>query len=134
MSLWVHISAGAEPIYLQIAGQIYDAVRKGVLGAGDNLPDVNTLSAKIVVNPNIVSRAYEILQQQGLIAIKHDGQRVILQFNPSLAQSFSREMLIEHLDQLIRKATNLGLSTDEIGNLFISRLGISTNTPSPKGP
>ena len=134
MSLWVHISAGAEPIYLQIAGQIYDAVRKGVLGAGDNLPDVNILSAKIVVNPNVVSRAYEMLQQQGLIAIKHDGQRAILQFNPSLAQSFSQEMLIENIDQLIRQAANLGLSPDKLGNLFLSRLEISTNTPSLKGP
>jgi GntR family transcriptional regulator len=134
MSLWVHISAGAEPIYLQIAGQIYDAVRKGILGAGDSLPDINTLAAKIVVNPNVVGRAYEILQQQGLITVKQDGQRVILQSSLSPGHSFSRQMLTENIDQLIRQADNLGLSPDEIGTLFSSRLKMSTNTPSPKEP
>src|SRR5205814_1931695 len=49
-------TAGREPIYRQLAGQIREGVARGQLAAGDRLPSVRELSRRLVVNPNTIAR------------------------------------------------------------------------------
>ena len=52
---------GAEPVYRQIAAQIRARVERGELSEGDRLPPIRKLAAKLGVNRETVSSAYEEL-------------------------------------------------------------------------
>lgn len=56
-----------EPLYMQIRSAIEDAVKKGNLKPGDQLPAVTTLASDIGVTHSTVRRAFEDLSAQGII-------------------------------------------------------------------
>ncbi len=56
-----------EPLYIQIRNAIEDAVKKGNLKPGDQLPAVTTLAREIGVTHSTIRRAFEDLTAQGLI-------------------------------------------------------------------
>ena len=58
------------PAYLQLAGQVREALRTGVLRPGEQLPTVRDVVAVTGVNPNTVVRAYRELQVAGLLESK----------------------------------------------------------------
>ncbi len=58
----------ARPIYSQIVDGVKEQVLKGFLKEGDTLPSVRELASVLVVTPNTVSKAYQELERQGVIA------------------------------------------------------------------
>jgi GntR family transcriptional regulator len=66
-----HLKAhsGIAP-YLQIVGQVREALLLGLLAEGDKLPTVKEVVAKVAINPNTVSKAYRELEHLGLAAAK----------------------------------------------------------------
>src|SRR3979411_2265059 len=66
-----HLDArsGIAP-YLQIVGQVRQALLLGLLSEGDKLPTVKQVVAKVAINPNTVSKAYRELEHLGLAAAK----------------------------------------------------------------
>ena len=55
------------PTYLQLVQQVRQAVRLGVLQAGDQLPTVKEVVGKLAINPNTVLKAYRELDHEGLV-------------------------------------------------------------------
>ncbi len=55
------------PIYDQITGGIIRLKSLGILKAGDKLPSVRSLAIDLGINPNTVQRAYNILENDGVI-------------------------------------------------------------------
>jgi len=123
MTLWVQISSGSEtPIYLQLIGQISEAIAKGQLQTGDKLPAVRALAAELVINPNTVARAYTMLEQSGLVTTKTGSGTYVS--DPTLRHADAAEIniLAERMDTLITRAVNLGLGRNELVALFEKRL------------
>src|SRR5215470_5407207 len=54
------------PTYLQIAQQVRQAVRLGLLRPGDQLPTVKEVVGQLAINPNTVLKAYKELEHEGL--------------------------------------------------------------------
>jgi GntR family transcriptional regulator len=61
--------SGIAP-YLQIVGQVRQALLLGLLAEGDKLPTVKEVVARVAINPNTVSKAYRELEHLGLAAAK----------------------------------------------------------------
>ena len=59
-----------EAIYLQIAAYVSEQITLGRWPAEEKIPSVRDLAIELQVNPNTVVRAYEFLQNQGVIANK----------------------------------------------------------------
>ncbi len=66
MSFHLRTDSGV-PAYLQLAHQIRQAVRRGVLDVGDRLPTVKEVVAELAINPNTVLKAYRELEHEGLV-------------------------------------------------------------------
>ena len=60
-------SRSVVPPYLQIVQQVRQALRMGLLDAGDRLPAVREVVAATAVNPNTVLKAYRDLERDGLV-------------------------------------------------------------------
>ena len=60
---------GADrPIYMQIRDQIVLGIARGELAPGEKLPTVRALAEECGVNMMTVSKAYQLLKQEGHIA------------------------------------------------------------------
>lgn len=58
---------GSEPVYRRLADSIKGAIHDGLYHPGDQLPTVRTVAIQLVLNPNTVARAYQVLEQEGVI-------------------------------------------------------------------
>ena len=59
--------SSSQPIYEQIITQVKESIIKGVLREGEKLPSVRDLAEMTRVNPNTISKAYKILEQDQII-------------------------------------------------------------------
>jgi GntR family transcriptional regulator len=67
-----------EPIYVQVARQIREAIASGAIPPGAVLPSVRTLGSDLGVNLNTVARAYRLLEEDGFVEIEdRAGVRVL---------------------------------------------------------
>ena len=60
-----------EPIYKQLVMQVKNALHDGSLKAGEQIPSMNDLAAKLGISRETVKKAYGVLVENGLIVPKH---------------------------------------------------------------
>ena len=134
MALWIQISIGSnEPVYAQLISQISQAIAKGQLKAGDKLPAVRKLASELVINPNTVAKAYMHLEQEKLVVTKTGSGTYVADSKIRSADAADLNILAERIDNTITRAINLGLSHNELAELFQSRLEKFTDKPHQTG-
>ena len=106
------------PIYLQIVEQIRHSIEIGALVEGDQLPAIRTLAEELVVSPNTVVKAYDDLERDGLIRLRHGAGAYVEKGNlaTSRRRSFQEASVI--VKETVRKLRSMGLRDDESRRLF----------------
>ena len=66
LSLQISPSSGV-PIYRQLMDQIKRMVASEQLNPGDTLPSVRSVATHLAVNPMTISKAYSLLEVEGLL-------------------------------------------------------------------
>lgn len=107
-----------EPIYEQIVAQIKAEVISGSLPAGEALPSVRTLARELKISALTVKKAYDYLEEEGLVVTVHGKGSFIAQANQGLLMEERRKELEKDLEQAVRKARCGGLTDEEIRELF----------------
>lgn len=104
-----------EPIYRQLTEQIKRMVAGGQLKAGDELPSVRELAAQYAVNPMTISKAYSLLEAEGVLA-RQRGKPMTIAQQTVLAQSERARLqqLLPQLVQLTLAAKQLQLSKQTV--------------------
>jgi GntR family transcriptional regulator len=103
------------PIYRQLLEQVRRLVASGHLAPGTPLPSVRDLAVQHAVNPMTISKAYSILESEGLLE-RNRGKPMTVASRPrAQAQQLSRRLdqLEPHLEQLVLAARQLHLSEAE---------------------
>lgn len=112
------------PIYDQIAGRVKVAVASGELRAGEALPSVRQLAAKIRVNPATVVQAYRELETQGFVEMRQGAGTYVREV---AGERRSREQ-VEQATRLVRamlaEAARLGIPTDVLVKALERSLGV----------
>ena len=116
ISFRVDARSGVPP-YLQIVQQVRQALRMGVLDAGDQLPTVREVVAAVAVNPNTVLKAYRDLEREGLLEARA-GQGTFVRALPPgpPPRTFSRFGIT--LARWVRDAREAGLDNEAIESLL----------------
>ena len=105
----------ARPIYLQIRDLIVGGIIDGTYNAGDSLPSVRALAADREVNPLTVSKAYQELQSQGLIAARRGlGLFVEPGAKEKLLKSERAAFIAEDWPRIRRHIDRLGLTVADL--------------------
>jgi GntR family transcriptional regulator len=103
--------------YLQLAQQVRQALRLGLLQVGDQLPTAREVVAKLAINPNTVLKAYRELEREGLVGSRPGQGTFLLRSLPgpdSVAVArFSRE-----LSTWMRKARTAGFGPDDVEAIY----------------
>jgi len=114
---YVYPSAGA-PIYQQLMQQVKFQIASGRLSPGDYLPSVRETATELQINPMTVSKAYSILEREGVLT-RDRGQGMIVATQTTRgALKERRDELKSLLREVIVKAHQLGLDTNEVMSLL----------------
>ena len=101
------------PIYLQIKNQVIEAIAKGNLTEGDELPSVRNLADEVGVNMHTVNKAYNLLKDDGYIRI--DRRRgAIVSLNLKASEERFNEEFKYNLEYYMAQCFNRGISKEEI--------------------
>lgn len=92
--------------------QVTHAVAAGVLRAGDELPSVRTVAQQYVINPMTVSKAYSLLEQQGVVE-RRRGMGMMVRAQSSAAITERLTLLQPALDHAVAVARQLGIAPDD---------------------
>ena len=108
-----------KPIYLQICDQLYGQILSGELKAEDRLLSVRDLGIELGVNPNTIMRSYETMTASGIIYNNRGiGYFVAENAKDLVLNEMKNEFINNELPQVIKKMKLLGISMDEISNLY----------------
>src|SRR6201985_885632 len=107
----------AVPPYLQIAQQVRQALRMGVLEVGDKLPTVREVVAATAVNPNTVLKAYRDLEREGLVEARA-GHGTFVRRRPAGPPPTTHSRLGWSLARWVREARGAGLDDEAIESLL----------------
>ena len=102
------------PIYEQIVNQIRDAVVKGELAAGEGIPSIRALARDLQVSVITTKRAYEELEQEGVIeSVPGRGFYICRQNNDHLRE---RQMmnLEKQFSDLLLESKRAGMNLEDI--------------------
>ena len=99
------------PIYRQLIEQVKTLVAGRRLGEGEFLPSVRAVAEELAVNPMTVSKAYSLLEREGVVEnVRGRGLRV----KPLNGQVSKLEMIEPAARQLVETARRLALSREQV--------------------
>jgi GntR family transcriptional regulator len=102
-----------RPMYLQIMEQIKQKVAVGEWAPGEEIPSIRIMAVALRVSVITVKRAYLELEREGVIVTQH-GKGSIVATDPGLGPRLYDRELEEHLEQVVRIGTLLGLNSKQM--------------------
>ena len=118
-SLFSVVPGSAEPIYRQLIAQVRRCVAGGQLRAGDELPSVRELAQALAVNPMTVSKAFGLMEAEGLLTRRRGLAMVVAEQHKRAQPSADRvELLRPTLERAAQEARQLQLPASQALALF----------------
>lgn len=106
--------ASGIPIYRQLMEQVRRMVASNQLKPGDSLPSVRELALLHAVNPMTISKAYSLLEAEGLLERQRGKAMTIAQQQSRENKTARLQHLQPAIDQLVMAARQLELGTDDV--------------------
>ena len=112
------------PIYRQLIDQVRRMVASGQLTPGTELPSVREVAAEYTVNPTTISKAYSLLETEGLLQRNRGKPMTIASARRNqngIAQRL--EQVAAQVDSLVLAARQLDLSAADLAGLIEKKMG-----------
>ena len=106
------------PVYRQIVEQLRCQVSCGVLRPGDESASTRSLSARLGTNPMTISKAYALLESEGVLERRPGLPSVVRKQKSSVEQASKREQLEQALRPAALKARQLNLDSGEALEIY----------------
>ena len=107
-----------QPIYEQIVEQTKEKIMHGELTEETTLPSVRTLAKDLKVSALTVKKAYDALEQEGIVNTVHGKGSFVACANQNLMLEEKKKEVEADLEKAIRKGRSCGMSNQEITELF----------------
>jgi GntR family transcriptional regulator len=103
------------PIYRQLIEQVRRMVAGGQLAAGAELPSVRELALEHAVNPMTISKAYSLLEAEGLLERQRGKPMTVAAQTRAQAPRGQRlQQLDTQVEQIVLAARQLELSQEDL--------------------
>ena len=112
----INSKSGVAP-YLQLIRQVRQALRLGLLRAGDQLPTVKDVAGALAINPNTVLKAYRELEHDDLVTAR-PGVGTFVTRTLSGPSPRAQVPLRLELQRWLDRAHRAGLDDESIEALF----------------
>jgi len=113
------VAGSAEPIYRQLVDQVRRLVAGRQLVPGDTLPSVREVALQLAVNPMTVSKAYGLLELEGVLERRRGIGMVVAAHTGNTGDPGDRAALLRPtLERAAREARELELDPATVLSLF----------------
>ncbi len=113
------------PAYRQLMDQLRLQIATGVLPAGTELASTRALSAELTLNPMTISKAYSLLEREGVLE-RRRGQTLVVRARPGgMVEADRLAHLRRRLAEAASLAGQLGISRTQALRLFRATLDSS---------
>jgi GntR family transcriptional regulator len=102
------------PPYLQLVQQVRNALLLGYLQPGDQLPLIREVVATLAINPNTVSKAYRLLEQEGRVSARPGIGTFVTDQPRSMVSASAYTSLRRELERWLRRAYGAGLDAQAV--------------------
>lgn len=110
-----------EPIYRQLVEQVRRLSAGGQLQPGDAMPSVREIAQALALNPMTVSKAYSLLEMEGVLARRRGLGMVVADSAPARPADRA-DLLRPTLERAALEARQLELDPDTVLSLFATIL------------
>lgn len=114
--------ASGIPLYVQLVEQVKHAIERGAIQAGEQLPSVRKMAEDLLINPNTVARAYQDLEREGIIELKHGLGAFVRDSMVARARLMHKAQTV--LRSALDRLESFDLADDEIRRLVESELAL----------
>ena len=101
------------PIYEQIIKEFEKYIALGILKENDQIPSIRELASTLGINPNTVRKAYERLEQLGIITTISTKGTLVTDSSSIAIESKIADSLVK-INSLIKELEQLGITKEEI--------------------
>src|SRR5665213_2568876 len=105
--------------------QIKLQIATGVLPAGTEMASTRGLSAELTLNPMTISKAYSLLEREGVLERRRGQTLVVRERSASEAETDKLAHLRQHLAEAATMASQLGITRPQALKLFRETLDSS---------
>ena len=117
MLITIDVHSGV-PAYRQLVDQIRLQAAGGRLRPGDEIPSTRALSAELGLNPMTISRAYALLEEEGILE-RRPGLPLIVRARSGATNATARSaQLTKALRPVASMARQLGISGRDAGDML----------------
>lgn len=102
-------------LYEQLAAALRDGIKNGLLASGERLPSTRELAARLGVSKKTVTKAYEVLQAQGMVHMEAGKTTVANVMSPAAAPDASPVAITTELDARISSFAKQLTATEPVG-------------------
>jgi GntR family transcriptional regulator len=106
------------PIFEQIIEGVRRAIALGRLRPGAQMPTVRELAAELLINPNTAAKAYQLMEQSGVLVTRRGAGTFVAEPNCKLTREERARILTLKLDECLTEAVHLRLSEDFVRDRF----------------
>jgi len=106
-----------QPIYRQVMDQVRRQILAGYLAEGEQLVSVRELAAQIKVNPMTISKAYSLLEMEGLLERRRGVGLFVARIGPDRKSQSKSQLLEQILAGAVATALQLDIPEDEVHTL-----------------
>jgi GntR family transcriptional regulator len=111
-----------EPIYRQLVEQVRRLTASGQLRPGDEMPSVREIAQALALNPMTVSKAYGLLEMEGVLARRRGLGMVVADSAAPAGKADILGLLRPTLERAAVEARQLELDSDTVLSLFATIL------------
>lgn len=101
------------PLYLQITTLVKRDIVARRYAPGERVPSIRDMSMMYGVTPNTIQRAFQILEQEGLLCTERTSDKFVTNDEARIAE-LRRELLIHSVRQTLSELKLHGYAKDEI--------------------
>lgn len=114
--------ADTEPLFQQIVNAVKRGVAVGRLKPGERLPSVRELAKELVINPNTIARAYQVLEADGVTLSRRGAGTFVAERKVVVRSDERRRRFKAALETVLADAVHLGLTAEEVRKAFAAAL------------
>jgi GntR family transcriptional regulator len=106
------------PIYVQVIDQIKRLILAGHLPEGEQIEQVRSLAARLKVNPMTISKAYSLLERDGLLERRRGVGLFVGRLRKDVQQRFKTRTVEDAFQKAAAASIQMGFSEEEAVDLL----------------
>lgn len=101
------------PVYEQVVNEVEKLVILNILKPNEQIPSIRDLAIELSINPNTVKKAYDVLENKGII-VSRSTKGSFISENSNKAKRDKIDKLLNDIETITNELVNYGVTTEEI--------------------